>query len=204
MPASSQPDPDAALMLRVKRGDRAAFAELVEKYRQPVMNFIYRTLPDAAEAEDLAQVVFLQVFKSAHRYEPSAKFTTWLFTIARNLCLNELRRRSRHPASSLDAPHPEHDAEPQRQYEDVKTCSPTDALLHGELTEKIAQAVAELPESQRTALLLFREEELSYDEIGGILGCSLSATKSLIHRARETLKQQLKPYLRTGAWKEEN
>ena len=204
MPASSQPDPDAALMLRVKRGDRAAFAELVEKYRQPVMNFIYRTLPDAAEAEDLAQVVFLQVFKSAHRYEPSAKFTTWLFTIARNLCLNELRRRSRHPASSLDAPHPEHDEEPQRQYEDVKTCSPTDALLHGELTEKIAQAVAELPESQRTALLLFREEELSYDEIGGILGCSLSATKSLIHRARETLKQQLKPYLRTGAWKEEN
>ena len=87
------PDPDAVLMLRVKRGDRAAFAELVEKYKQPVMNLVYRTLHDEAEAEDLAQNVFLQVYKSAKRYESRAKFSTWLFTIARNLCLNEIRRR---------------------------------------------------------------------------------------------------------------
>ena len=93
-------DPDAALMLRVKQGDMAAFEELVEKHKQPVMNLIYRTLQDATEAEDLAQNAFVQVFKSAHRYRASAKFSTWLYTIARNLCLNEIRRRSRHPAQS--------------------------------------------------------------------------------------------------------
>ena len=80
-------------MLRVKRGDRAAFTELVEKYKQPVMNFVHRSLRDEAEAEDVAQNVFLQVFKSRARYERTAKFSTWLFTIARNLCLNEIRRR---------------------------------------------------------------------------------------------------------------
>src|SRR5918999_5575687 len=100
---SDQMDPDAALMLRVREGDRDAFAQLVEKYKQPVMNLVYRTLRDLTEAEDLAQHVFLQVYKSAHRYEVTAKFSTWLFTIARNLCLNEIRRRSRHPADSLDA-----------------------------------------------------------------------------------------------------
>ena len=99
---SANSDPDAALMLRVKRGDMSAFEELVERYKQPVINLIYRTLPDATEAEDLAQNVFVQVFKSAHRYEVSAKFSTWLYTIARNLSLNEIRRRSRHPADSLD------------------------------------------------------------------------------------------------------
>src|SRR3990172_557932 len=105
MPANL--DPDAALMLRVKQGDRAAFATLVEKYQQPVMNFIRRTLRDETEAEDLAQNVFLQVYKSASRYVSTAKFSTWLFTIARNLCLNEIRRRSRHPTESLDTTHPE-------------------------------------------------------------------------------------------------
>src|SRR6266436_2092283 len=111
-------DPDAALMLRVRQGDRDAFEALVEKYKQPVMNLVYRTLPDATEAEDLAQHVFLQVYKSAHRYEISAKFSTWLFTIARNLCLNEIRRRSRHPADSLDSHYPGEDDQPLHQFAD--------------------------------------------------------------------------------------
>jgi RNA polymerase sigma-70 factor (ECF subfamily) len=195
-------DPDAALMLRVKQGDRPAFEELVEKYKQPVMNLVYRTLPDATEAEDLAQHVFLQVFKSAHRYEVSARFSTWLFTIARNLCLNEIRRRSRHPAASLDETAPDGDDHPLRQVEDTRNVSPPDRLLQGELEAKIDAALAELPENQRTAILLCRGEELSYEEIAKVLGCSVSATKSLIHRGRDTLKQKLKPYLRTGAWKE--
>jgi RNA polymerase sigma-70 factor (ECF subfamily) len=194
-------DPDAGLMLRVKRGDRGAFEQLVNRYKQPVINFLYRTLGDPTEAEDLAQNVFLQVYKSADRYKVSAKFTTWLFTIARNLCLNEIRRRTRHPAESLDAPHPEHDDQPQRQFEDARTDSPPDALLHGELEEKIQRALGELPENQRLAILLCRQDELSYEDIARVLGCSLPATKSLIHRGRETLKQKLKPYLRTGAWK---
>lgn len=201
---SDQIDADAALMLRVRRGDRNAFEALVEKYKQPVMNLVYRTLRDATEAEDLAQHVFLQVFKSAHRYEVTAKFSTWIFTIARNLCLNEIRRRSRHPADSMDAGgfgggqgEEDHAA---RQIEDVTVFSPPDALLQRELEQKIDQAINNLPENQRTALLLCRQEEFSYEDIAKVLRCSVSATKSLIHRARETLKEQLKPYLKSGVW----
>ena len=195
-------DPDATLMLRVKRGDTAAFTALVEKYKQPVMNLAYRLLRDQTEAEDLAQNVFVQVFKSASRYETTAKFSTWLFTIARNLGLNEIRRRSRHPAESLDAPHPDDPARPRHQFEDTNNFSPPDRLLQGELAQKIEEALAGLPEIQRTAIQLCRQDELSYEEIAKVLGCSLSATKSLIHRGRETLKEKLKPYLRTGEWKE--
>jgi RNA polymerase sigma-70 factor (ECF subfamily) len=199
---SAEMDPDAALMLRVKQGDEGAFAELVEKYKQPVMNVVYRMLRDATEAEDLAQNVFLQVYKSAGRYHVSSKFSTWLFTIVRNLCLNEIRRRSRHPADSLDAPHPEQEDQPWQQFDDKRTVSPPDRLLHGELEEKIERALADLPENQRLAIVLCRQDELSYEEIAEVLGCSLSATKSLIHRGRETLKQKLKPYLQTGLWRE--
>jgi RNA polymerase sigma-70 factor (ECF subfamily) len=197
-----QPDPDAALMLRAKRGDRAAFAELVEKYKQPVMNFIYRTLRDEIEAEDLAQNVFLQAYKSRGRYRQTAKFSTWLFTIARNLCLNEIRRRSRHPAESIEESHAEHEDQPRQQYEDKSQIAPPDKLLQGELAQKIGEALAGLPENQRTAILLCRQDELSYEEIAEVLDCSLSATKSLIHRGRETLKEKLKPYLQTGEWNE--
>jgi RNA polymerase sigma-70 factor (ECF subfamily) len=195
-----QPDPDAALMLRVKRGNRAAFAELVDKYKQPVMNFIFRSLRDEAEAEDLAQNVFLQVYKSRGRYKQTAKFSTWLFTIARNLCLNELRRRSRHPAESLEETHTEYEDQPARQFEDKSQIAAPDEVLHGELAEKIEEAIAELPENQRSAMLLCRQDDLSYEEIAKVLRCSLSATKSLIHRGREALKEKLKPYLKTGDW----
>src|SRR4026209_907926 len=124
---------DAALMLRVKRGDMRAFEELIEKYKQPVINIIYRTLRDATEAEDLAQNVFVQVYKSADRYRITAKFSTWLFTIARNLCLNEIRRRSRHPAESLEAERPDMEDQPLSQYEDRKNFSAPETLLQGEL-----------------------------------------------------------------------
>src|SRR6476659_10315730 len=114
----TEQDPDAALMLRVKQGDRAAFAELVDKYKQPVMNLVYRMLRDMTEAEDVAQNVFIQVYKSAPRYEVASKFSTWLFTIARNLALNEIRRRSRHPADSIDASFMDQVDQPAQQYED--------------------------------------------------------------------------------------
>ncbi len=198
MPVTS--DPDAALMLRVKRGDRAAFTELVEKWKQPVMNFIFSTLRDETEAEDVAQNTFVQVWKSRARYERTAKFSTWLFTIARNLCLNEIRRRSRHPAESLEETHGETDDQPSRQFEDKNIRLATENVLHGELAKKIEEALAELPENQRTAILLCRRDEVSYEEIAEILGCSLSATKSIIHRGREALKEKLKPYLQTGEW----
>jgi len=195
-----QSDPDAALMLRVKRGDRAAFAELVDKYKQPVMNFIFRRLRDETESEDLAQNVFLQVYKSRARYKQTAKFSTWLFTIAHNLTLNELRRRSRHPAESLEETHTENEEQPPRQIEDKSQVAAPDSVLQGELAQKIEEALDELPENQRSAILLCRQEDLSYDQIAKILRCSLSATKSLIHRGRETLKEKLKPYLKSGDW----
>ena len=193
-------DPDALLMLRVQKGDQEAFGALVDRYKQPITNLLARTLNDPAEAEDLAQNVFVQVYKSAHRYRVSARFSTWIYTIARNLCLNEIRRRSRHPAESLDKAGEEREEGPARQFVDLKAEHAPTELLRGELEEKIAEAVAALPEKQRMAVLLCREEELSYEEIARILDCSVSATKSLIHRGRETLKQKLKPYLRSGIW----
>jgi len=195
-------DPDAALMLRARQGDSGAFTELVEKYKQPVMNLAFRTLRDLTEAEDLAQNVFVQLWKSAPRYEATAKFSTWLFTIARNLCLNEIRRRTRHPAESLDQTRDDADDQPLYQIEDKRVATAAAVVLRSELVEKVDAALAILPENQRTALLLCRQEELSYEEIAAVLGCSLSATKSLIHRARETLRLKLKPYLLTGVWEE--
>lgn len=194
------PDADADLMLRVKRGDREAFDTLMRHWQQPVINFVYRTLPDADEAEDLAQAVFVQLWKTAARYEPSARFSTFLFTIARNLCLNELRRRARHPADSLDEPRADDESHPFRQIEDRREVAADDAAQRAELVGKVQAALDDLPEKQRTALVLCREGELSYEEIAVVLGTSLQATKSLIHRARETLKARLKPYLRTGEW----
>jgi RNA polymerase sigma-70 factor, ECF subfamily len=189
-------------MLRVKYGDLQAFEELVQKYKHPIVNMIYRMLHDLDEAEDLAQNVFIRVFQSAGRYEVSAKFSTWIFTIARHLCLNEIRRRGRHPAQSLESSQSEDEEQAPRQYPDGKTFTPPQAFLQKELEQKIRQAVEDLPEKQRLAIALCQEEELSYEEIARVLECSVSATKSLIHRARETLKQKLKPYLRSGAWEE--
>ena len=190
-------------MLRVREGDRSAFETLVEKYKRPVVNLVARTIGDLTEAEDIAQHVFVQVHKSAHRYEVTAKFSTWLFTIARNLSLNEIRRRSRHRADSLDETFTDDDEHPLRQAPDTRGFGPTEQLLQGELEAKVEEAIADLPEKQRTALLMCRHEEFSYEEIAHVVGCSLSATKSLIHRARETLKERLKPYLRSGAWRED-
>ncbi len=200
---SANLDPDAALMLRVREGDRSAFETLVEKYKQPVVSLVARTIGDFTEAEDVAQHVFVQVYKSAHRYEVTAKFSTWLFTIARNLSLNEIRRRSRHRADSLDETFADDDTNPIRQAPDLQMTGPTEHLLRDELEAKVEEAIAKLPEKQRTALLMCRHEEFSYEEIAQVVGCSLSATKSLIHRARETLKERLKPYLRSGAWRED-
>lgn len=192
-------------MLRVKRGGRDAhdaFAALVERWQQPVISFVFRSLPDEAEAEDLAQAVFVQVWKTSSRYQASAKFSTFLFTVARNLCLNEIRRRARHPAASLDEPHPEDEANPYRQIEDRSELSAADSAQRAEIFRKVDEALAGLPEKQRTAIVLCREGELSYEEIAAVLETSVQATKSLIHRGREVLKARLKPYLTSGSWTE--
>ena len=188
-------------MLTMKRGDVDALTPLIARWQQPVINFIHRMLPDVEEAEDLAQNVFIQLWRTADRYEPAAKFTTFLFTIARNLCLNEIRRRKRHPADRLDAPVAGDDGEELgRQYGDHTQMPADSELERKELFSKVDEAVADLPEKQRLALALCRDGELSYDEIAGVLELSIPATKSLIFRAREVLRTRLKSYLVDGAW----
>ncbi|MSU33667.1 MAG: sigma-70 family RNA polymerase sigma factor [Pedosphaera sp.] len=200
MAETAIPTTDATLMERARQGDATAFGELVERWQQPVISFIYRSLPDATEAEDLAQSVFLQIWKTAARYQATAKFSTFLFTIARNLTLNEIRRRARHPASSLDLPDDGGDLHSPQQIKDSTALSGEQALTRAELMNMVSEAVADLPEKQRTALVLCQDGEVSYEEIAAILGCSVQATKSLIHRGRETLKSRLKPYLHSGEW----
>ncbi len=188
-------DPDVALMLRVREGDTDALRELIERHQRAVINTIHRAIGDASEAEDLAQRVFVQVYRSAKRYTPTAKFTTWLFTITRNTILNEHRRRSRHPAESLDALQEPRDSESAGwQAPDTTMRDPAQEVVERELQDKIKEAVQELPEAQRTAVILCRYEGLSYEEIAEVLGCSVSATKSLLHRARLTLKDKLRGY----------
>jgi len=194
-------DEDIALMLAVKRGDSAAFTTLVERWQQPIVHFIHRMLPDQEEAEDLGQSVFVQLWRTADRYEPAARFSTFLFTIARNLCLNELRRRNRHPAARLDAPVAGDDGEEMgRQYRDPAQRPADVEAERQELFAKVDEAVADLPEKQRIALALCRDGELSYEEIAEVVELTVPATKSLIFRAREVLRSRLKAYLGDGSW----
>jgi RNA polymerase sigma-70 factor (ECF subfamily) len=186
---------DVALMLRIKDGDETAFRELVERHQRAVLNVIYRSLGDAWEAEDLAQRVFVQVYRSAPRYKPAAKFTTWLFTIVHNTVLNEHRRRARHAAESLEAmAEPGDPEETARQVADANAVNPSDEAAHRELQDRIQEAIGRLPDPQRTAVILCRFEGLSYEEIAQVLHCTVAAVKSLLHRARQTLKDELKGY----------
>jgi RNA polymerase sigma-70 factor (ECF subfamily) len=184
---------DVALMARVRDGDTDAFRVLIERHQRAVINTIHRAIGDAWEAEDLAQRVFLQVYRSAKRYKPTAKFTTWLFTITRNTILNEHRRRSRHAAESLEGlQNPRHGEGGGWEAVDTTATDPSHEVIERELQDKIMEAVQDLPEAQRTAVILCRYEGLSYEEIAQVLGCSVSATKSLLHRARLTLKEKLR------------
>jgi RNA polymerase sigma-70 factor (ECF subfamily) len=183
---------DVALMTRVRDGDTDAFRVLIERHQRAVINTIHRAIGDAWEAEDLAQRVFLQVYRSAKRYKPTAKFTTWLFTITRNTILNEHRRRSRHAAESLEAlQNPQHGEGGGWEAPDATAPDPAHEVIERELQDKIMEVVQQLPEAQRTAVILCRYEGLSYEEIAEVLGCSVSATKSLLHRARLRLKEKL-------------
>ncbi len=188
-------DADAELMLRVRRGDRQAFRELVERHQRAVVQTIYRAIGDAWEAEDLAQRVFLQVWRSAGRYQPTAKFTTWLFTIVHNTILNEHRRRGRRGAESLDALTQREEEEGRGvQFADTRSPDPSQQVAERELQARIEAAIRRLPDNQRTAVVLCRFEGFSYEEIAQVLHCSVPAVKSLLHRARETLKEQLRGY----------
>ena len=182
---------DVQLMLDVKAGDEVSFGLLLAKYRSPLINFLYRMVRDAATAEDLAQEVFLRVYRARRQYSPSAKFTTWLFCIATNLALNSVRdNRYKRMELSLDAPA-EVDEAPREVPAREKRID--EYMLERDRSEVIRRAIGALPEKQRAAVLLHKYEEMDYSEIAKILECSESALKSLLFRAYETLRVQLAP-----------
>jgi len=188
---------DVQLMLDVKAGDERSFELLQRKYRTPVINFLYRMVRDSAIAEDLAQEVFLRVYRARQEYAPSAKFTTWMFRIAMNLALNALRdNRYRQLEISMDQPVETNESEQPAL--EVADSAPTaeQQLVARTRTELIRNAINVLPEKQRAAVLLHKYQELDYGEIAKILGCSESALKSLLFRAYETLRVQLQPLVR--------
>ena len=190
---SDDPDRDLRLMMRIRDGDEGAFSELVEIHQHRVVGTCARMLGDDVEAEDVAQQVFVRVWKNAARWEPTAKFTTWLYTILRNLVFNECRRRARHPARSLDAAL--EDEERPQQFEDDTVKSPDAVLLDTEMQTAIARAIEELPETQRMAVILRRYQDVSYEEIAEVLELTVPAVKSVLFRARTELREKLKRYL---------
>jgi len=194
---------DVQLMMDVKAGDQASFELLLRKYRTPLVSFLHRMVRNSTEAEDLAQEVFLRVYRARKQYAPSAKFTTWLFRIATNLALNALRDgRYRQMEVSLDQPG---EAGESGDSEHAAIQLPDgrpgveQQLVARDRAAIIRRAIEALPEKQRAAVLLHKYHELEYAEIARILDCSESALKSLLFRAYETLRIELAPLVTPDA-----
>lgn len=174
---------DVALMRRVATGEDAAMALLVDRWKGPLLRFFNRSLQSHADAEELAQTTFLKIYRAAERYQPIAKFSTYLFTVARRILLDEHKRRARHPVDSTDPVNLRTKVEPEGK------------LRSFELEEALQQCLRKLPEKQRTSLLLRVQRELSYKEIASIMKASQGAVKTWIHRARNHLRENLKQLL---------
>ena len=194
--AKNQPADDGSedfdLMKRIARGDESAFRELLVRHQDAVLGTVAKMLGNPSDAEDIAQQVFLRIWQHAKSYRPDAKFTTYLFTITRNLVFNETRRRSRKkeiPLDTADTSGSHH--EPG----DAPHLQPDASLLEAELRLAVDRAIASLPETQRLAVILRRYEDLSYEEIAEVLELSVSAVKSQLFRARNSLREALSGYL---------
>jgi RNA polymerase sigma-70 factor (ECF subfamily) len=181
---------DVRLMRLVSVGDTAAFEQLVERHQALVAGTVARMLGSNSDVEDIAQQVFIRVWKSARRYVPRAKFTTWLLKITRNLVFNEMRRTKRRPHVPLQ---PEQGAE-NAPFRDETNPAPDASLLESELQQAIEDAIQQLPETQRMALVLRRYEQLSYEQIAEVLDLSVPAVKSVLFRARTELRSKLSKY----------
>lgn len=183
---------DFVLMERIGEEDHAAFRQLIERHQNAVIGTVAKMLGNASDAEDIAQQVFLRIWRNAKRYRPDAKFTTYLFTITRNLVFNETRRRGRKKEVSSD----EREENSNHLIEDSPARQPDAELLQAELQRAVDDAIASLPETQRMAVVLRRYEQLSYEEIAATLELSVSAVKSLLFRARTALRESLSGYLK--------
>jgi RNA polymerase sigma-70 factor (ECF subfamily) len=181
-------------MQRIQRGDSEALRDLIEIHQNRVAAVALRVGGPGTDVEEVAHQTFLRVWKFAHRYQPTARFTSWLLTITRNILLNEIRYRSRHPTVPLDPAEncesPAHEGLP-----DPSLIRPDQALLGAELQDAIEGALQKLPETQRTALVLRSFEDLAYEDIAAVLDTTVPSVKSLIFRARTTLKEILRDYL---------
>ena len=186
---------DVDVMLRVKTGDESAFAYLVQKYRRPMVGFMYRLCHNPATAEELAQEVFLRVYRSRTSYEPSAKFTTWLYRIATNLAVNHARdTRHERPENTVRLDEPDRETGTTPDLAD-DSLTAEEQILKRERLAAIRSKVNALPERQRMAVIMHKYQQMDYREIAGVLKLSESATKSLLFRAYETLREQLKEFV---------
>jgi len=195
---------DVQLMLDVKAGDEQSFGLLLQRYRTPLVNFLYRMVRSREQAEDLAQEVFIRVYRAREEYVPSAKFTTWLFRIATNLALNSLRdHRHEKLEISMDAPVIADAEDGDEKPFEVADKHPTieQKLVEEDRKKMIRRAIEKLPEKQRAAVLLHKYQELDYSEIAKILSVSESALKSLLFRAYESLRIELAPLVARGGTK---
>ena len=183
-------DPDALLMVEAQKGDKASFEALLRKYFSRIFNFLYRALGSREAAEDLTQEVFIRVYRALPSYRHEAKFQTWLYVIARNLAYNELRK-NKHKAFSLENVMMTDEGEVRHHFADSNAVDPYRELENKETLFLVQQAVNSLPENQKTAVILQRFEGMSYEEIAATLGCSAQAVKSLLNRAKESLKDRL-------------
>ena len=195
-PAGMGPDQtDADVMLRVKSGDQSAFDYLVQKYRRPMVSFMYRMARSTAAAEDLAQEVFLRVYRSRETYEPSAKFTTWLYRIATNLAVNHARdTRHERPEVQVSLDEPDEETGTTIELPDG-TPNAEQLIVRRERMLAIRKKVEALPEQQRLAVIMHKYQQMDYKQIADVLKKSESATKSLLFRAYETLREQLKEFI---------
>ena len=185
---------DFELMERIGVGEHAAFRQLVERHQNAVIGTVTKMLGNPSDAEDIAQQVFLRIWRNAKHYRPNAKFTTYIFTITRNLVFNETRRRGRKKEVSSDEREENSNhllaANPDRQ--------PDAELLQAELQLAVDAAISGLPETQRLAVVLRRYDQCSYEEIAKVLNITVSAVKSLLFRARSSLRAALQGYLQDG------
>ncbi|MGA2021514.1 MAG: sigma-70 family RNA polymerase sigma factor [Candidatus Sulfotelmatobacter sp.] len=186
---------DAEVMLRVKAGDESAFDYLVQKYRRPLVSFMYRMARNTAAAEDLAQEVFLRVYRSRQTYEASAKFTTWLYRIATNLAVNHARdTRHERPEVTVSLDEPDEETGTTLDVPDSKSTA-EEFLVRRERMLAIRAKVEALPERQKLAVIMHKYQQMDYKQIADVLKLSESATKSLLFRAYETLREQLKEFV---------
>jgi len=183
-------------MQKLQAGDDSAFQKIMVKYQKPILNYVYRWLHNAGEAEEIAQEVFLRVYKARSTFQPSARLSPWLYTIATNLCLIELRRRKRRPWFwQATSRHQDEMQNPSQEIADPRS-SVLDNLRADEKEKTLVSAIEGLPRKEKTALLLRKYQELSYREIAKIMDCGEGAVKTLIHRGKLRLRERLQPYLR--------